>query len=37
MHSVSQKLLLTYTQFYMLQLLVDDKKDTYYTHTRWGR
>ncbi|KAH6655132.1 poly polymerase catalytic domain-containing protein [Truncatella angustata] len=24
-------------KFYMLQLLVDDKNDTYYTHARWGR
>lgn len=24
-------------KFYMLQLLVDDKSDTYYTHARWGR
>ncbi|KAI1847163.1 hypothetical protein JX265_011839 [Neoarthrinium moseri] len=24
-------------KFYMLQLLVDDKEDTYYAHARWGR
>ncbi|KAI1346580.1 PARP-domain-containing protein [Xylaria sp. FL0043] len=24
-------------KFYMLQLLVDDKKKTYYAHNRWGR
>ncbi|KAI0202646.1 PARP-domain-containing protein [Astrocystis sublimbata] len=24
-------------KFYMLQLLVDDKKNTYYAHNRWGR
>ncbi|CAJ2507129.1 Uu.00g083150.m01.CDS01 [Anthostomella pinea] len=24
-------------KFYMVQLLVDDKSDTYYVHTRWGR
>ncbi|KAK9777548.1 putative Poly polymerase catalytic domain-containing protein [Seiridium cardinale] len=24
-------------KLYMLQLLVDDKSDTYYTHARWGR